>query len=214
MSEQLTNAFGQQVPAPIKPWKPIAQMDAQERKQYNAERQVAHRLKKKKELELGEERTRLENDERNQAIREEQEFQRSIPTTPNNWGEEIAKQFEPVLNQMILELDRPGPWLYKRDYYIVRPLADLVFGIPRKYITVDNAGLRVAGGFPDAMMLAAIEYDKKILNRSKTFRDLYSDALRQTVSLIQDPKYKPFMEWAGSIRNAFEESISNIEFVR
>ncbi len=206
MSEQLVpNVFGEMVQHTVTVPKPkIREMSLEERKQYNADRQAAHRAKKKKELELAEERTRLENDERNQAIREEQEFQRSIPTTPKNWDEEIAKQLEPVLDQVILELDRPGPWLYKRDYCIVSGLAHIAFGVP-KMVTIDNAGLRVAGIFPDAQCLMAIEYDKTKLFKSKAFRMLYADALRETVNLMADPKNKPYLQWTMQIKREFED---------
>jgi hypothetical protein len=213
MSEQVTNAFGQTVSAPKLAWKPIAQMDAQERREYNRLRAADSRKKRKEKEDLIDEKKRLEEQQASLDGYQERQLQRSIKPTPENWNDEISKLFDPLLNQMILELDRPGPWLYKKDYFIVRPLADLVFGIPRKFITIDSAGCRAGSGlFPDAVMLAAIEYDKKILNRSKTFRDFYADALRQTISLIQDPKFKPFIEWTGTIRNAFEETI-NIDFV-
>jgi hypothetical protein len=58
--DQVENAFGQTVSAPKLAWKPIAQMDSSERREYNRLRAADSRKKRKEKEELVEEKKRLE----------------------------------------------------------------------------------------------------------------------------------------------------------
>jgi hypothetical protein len=61
-------------------------------------------------------------------------------------------------------------------------------------------------------MHEAVRQDKSILSRSKNFRDFYEQALRQTVKLLDDPRYKEYMEYGPAIRNELQNLHNDIQF--
>jgi hypothetical protein len=223
MSELATNAFGEQVTKPVHAWKPIAQMDRSERAEYNRLRAADSRKKKKLAEELAEEKKRLEEQQAPNKAYAVLEAERSSKSTPGNWERTIWEKAQPIIAKVSEELDE---WYYPRRCdngnwipglhglvdETINTLGAIVFGVPEKFFQIDGLGFRVAGYFPDSVMHEAVRQDKSILSRSKNFRDFYEQALRQTVKLLDDPRYKEYMEYGPAIRNELQNLHNDIQF--
>ena len=221
--EQVTNAFGEQVAKPVHAWKPIASMSGEERREYNRLRAEASRKKKKIAEELLEEKKQLERQQRPQEEYQAREAERTAKPTPGDWEDAIREKTQPVIEKILDELQAHYypprrvegnliPGLHGLVEEVTRGLGTVVFGVPEKMFQVDGLGFRVAGYFPDSVMHEAVCLDKSILNRSKTFKDFYEQALRQTVKLFDDSKYKDLMQWQASVRNELQNLHNDIEF--
>lgn len=204
MSDQLVeNIFGEKVlhrVSAIK--KPIREMSAEERKLYNSQRQAAHREKKRRELELAEDRKRIEDEERKQ-FRVEEEV--SFAEVPQRWTDawDTFLNTDTSLDSIATELNRA--WIYSHDAETVWSLQKLIFGLKNNFIQTDEESIRVLGASPEAALAEAItslktrphfnrESDEINLNNSPTFAALYRDAVWRAISFFSDERFKPLLD--------------------
>lgn len=227
MSDQLVpNAFGEMVLHRVTvPKVKIKDMSPEERKHYNAEMQQKSRDKKKLAEEIADEAKRFSEQQRPQEEYQARESERTAKSTPFDWEDTIHVQTQPVIQKILDELQ---PWYYPPRRVegnlilglhglvqnTVQELGAIIFGVPEKFFQMDGLGFRVAGYFPDSVMHEAVRLDKSILSRSKAFRDFYEQALRATVTLLDQAKYQEYMQWGAAIRNELQNLHNDIDFAR
>jgi hypothetical protein len=135
----------------------------------------------------------------------------------------VREKVDPIIEKILSELSEcyyptrcvDGEWkpgLHSVVDETAYALGCILFGVPQNFVQMDSLGFRTCGLFPDAVAHSAVQLDKTILNRSKTFKDFYADALRATVKLMDDAKYKTYMDWQPAIRSEFESVINEIHF--
>jgi len=204
--DQVTNAFDTSVAAPKSPkaWKPIAQMDAAERRLYNKDRAAASRAKRKKADELAAEAKQFAEDEEKQRYKPEivdTEYQ----PIPQKWQDAFDSFLDQddTLDKVAKELNRS--WLYSDDTQMIRDLQKLIFAVEHKCFQTDGGQIRTLGEFPDVIMQQAIknlearphfnaESDAIDLRKSPTFMGLYTDSLWKSNTIGCDPKFTPLLD--------------------
>jgi hypothetical protein len=227
---EVVNIFGEHVEAPKLPVGPstpapepepkqryakipLAEMSPEEKREYFRTRAAASRKKKREEEEAIEEQRRLKQAEDAKDTWGDKAIVEAINSeeAPEDWEGEINEAYQPILKSMILELDRPGPWLFKDDAFIVMGLATVALGIQKGFVQCSPlAGCRVGGIFPDAQMETVITYGRlDILKKSQSFLDLYALGFRGCISLMNDAKYAPFMQWTSEIVEAYHQLVND-----
>jgi hypothetical protein len=223
MSDQLVpNAFGEMVLHRVTvPKVKIKDMSPEERKHYNAEKQQKSRDKKKLVEEIADEAKRLSEQHRPQEEYQAREAERTAKSTPWDWEDTIHEKVQPIITAILGEL--------KEHYYPPRRIEGNLIpglhGIVREHIfnlgaivfgsdmaQLDGLGFRQCGVFCDAAMHQVVLLDKNILEKSKTFKSFYSDAVRATVKLAENKKYQAYLEWMPSIRQELTRISEEIEF--
>lgn len=218
MSELVTNAAGQQVPKPNFAWKPINQMTGEERREYNRLRAEASRKKRKQEEELLDEQKGLKEQEEHRQVIEQaiRPAESPLDDVPVKWAEacdSFLDQVSPSIEKIAAELGRT--WLYSFDVRTIRDLQRFIYAVENKYIQLDEY-CRVMGEFPEVLISETAkslqtrpgfnrESDAIDLKTSKTFMEIYRDALWKAYSL-NDPKYTSLMDsrmW-GAVKAEFE----------
>ncbi len=225
MSEQLVpNAFGEMVLHRVTvPKVKIKDMSPEERKRYNAEKQQKSRDKKKLAEEIADEAKRLAEQQRPQEEYQARESERTAKPTPGDWEDAIREKTQPIISQILDELHEHYypprridgnlvPGLHQVVQEHIFNLGTIVFG--SDMVQMDGLGFRQCGIFCDAAMHQVVVLDKDILEKSKTFKSFYSDAIRATVKLSENPKYKNYLEWMPAIRKELTRISEEIDFAR
>lgn len=238
MADTVVNIFGTSVPAPAASQPPsepaprtkyaqipLAEMSPEEKRAYFRDRAAAARKRKREAEEKQEEAKRLEAQQNRNDSWHQREAEDNAKPTPDDWDRILKTKTQPVIQKILDELQ---PWYYPPKRIegnlilglhglvqnTVQELGAIIFGVPEKFFQMDGLGFRVAGYFPDSVMHEAVRLDKSILDRSKAWRDFYEQALRATVALMDQEKYKPFIGWTAAIRNELQNLHNDIDFAR